>query len=42
MATSSGRAEIIQKIATTEHKLDRLDFKKLHFVDTFGENVLSV
>src|SRR5215211_6025857 len=41
MGTSSGRAEIIQKIATTEHKLDRLDFKKLHFVETFGENVFN-
>ncbi|MBO0697323.1 MAG: glutamine synthetase III, partial [Zavarzinella sp.] len=41
MAKPTGRAEIIQRIATTEHKLDRLDFKKLHFVETFGENVFS-
>src|SRR3954466_14699156 len=41
MTTAKGRAEIIQRIATTEHKLDRLDFKKLHFVETFGENVFN-
>jgi glutamine synthetase len=41
MAKPSGRSEIIQKIATTEHKLDRLDFKGLHFKDTFGANVFS-
>ena len=41
MTTPSGRSKIIQKIATTEHKLDRLDFKKTHFVDTFGENVFN-
>src|SRR3954465_13381671 len=41
MATPSGRSKIIHNIATTEHKLDRLDFKKLHFVDTFGENVFN-
>src|SRR5689334_15296855 len=40
MATS-GRSKIIQNIATTEHKLDRLDFKKMHFVETFGENVFN-
>src|SRR5262249_10276034 len=41
MGTSSGRSKIIHSIATTEHKLDRLDFKKLHFVETFGENVFN-
>jgi glutamine synthetase len=41
MTTPSGRSKIIQRIATTEHKLDRLDFKKLHFVETFGENVFN-
>lgn len=41
MGTPSGRAEIIQRIATTEHKLDRLDFKKTHYVDTFGMNVFN-
>src|SRR5689334_4627848 len=40
MATS-GRSKIIQNIATTEHKLDRLDFKKMHFVETFGINVFN-
>jgi glutamine synthetase len=41
MGTASGRSKIIHNIATTEHKLDRLDFKKLHFVETFGENVFN-
>src|ERR687887_1478803 len=41
MAKPTGRAEIIQRIATDNHKLDRLDFKKLHFVETFGENVFT-
>src|SRR3954451_22417896 len=41
MATQSARSKIIHNIATTEHKLDRLDFKKLHFVETFGENVFN-
>jgi len=41
MAKPTGRAEIIQRIATTEHKLDRIDFKELHFKDAFGANVFS-
>lgn len=41
MATPTGRGEIIQRIATTEHKLDRVDFKELHFKDAFGINVFS-
>jgi glutamine synthetase len=41
MAKATGRGEIIQRIATTEHKLDRLDFKELHFKDAFGVNVFG-
>jgi len=41
MAKATGRGEIIQKIATTEHKLDRIDFKELHFKDAFGSNVFN-
>jgi glutamine synthetase len=41
MAKPTGRAEIIQRIATTEHKLDRIDFKELHFKDAFGANVFN-
>jgi glutamine synthetase len=41
MAKTTGRAGIIQKIATTEHKLDRVDFKELHFKDAFGANVFN-
>jgi glutamine synthetase len=41
MATPTGRGEIIQKIATTEHKLDRIDFKEVHFKDAFGANVFG-
>jgi glutamine synthetase len=41
MATPTGRGEIIQKIATTEHKLNRVDFKELHFKDAFGANVFN-
>ena len=41
MTTQSARSKIIQKIATTEHKLDRLDFKKLHFVETMDQ-VLAI
>ncbi|MSR55471.1 MAG: glutamine synthetase type III [Gemmataceae bacterium] len=41
MAKATGRGDIIQKIATTEHKLDRIDFKELHFKDAFGANVFN-
>jgi glutamine synthetase len=41
MPTTKGRGQIIQKIATTEHKLDRVDFKELHFKDAFGMNVFN-
>src|SRR5262245_3210243 len=41
MGTPSAHAEIIQQIATTKHKLNRLDFKKLHFVETFAANVFT-
>ena len=41
MAKPTGRSDIIQRIATTEHKLDRMDFKELHFKDAFGANVFS-
>jgi glutamine synthetase len=41
MNTPTGRHKIIHNIATTEHKLDKLDFKKMHFVDIFGENVFN-
>jgi glutamine synthetase len=41
MSKPTGRGDIIQKIATTEHKLDRVDFKLLHFKDAFGANVFN-
>ena len=37
----SGRTDIIQKIATTKHKLDNLDFKQTHIKDLFGSNVFN-
>src|SRR3954470_20854576 len=41
MSKPTGRSGIIQRIATKEHKLDRIDFKELHFKDAFGANVFS-
>jgi glutamine synthetase len=41
MAHASGRRDIIEKIATTKHKLDNLDFKQTHIKDLFGSNVFS-
>ncbi len=41
MAPASGRNDIIQKIATTKHKLDNIDFKQTHIKDLFGSNVFS-
>jgi glutamine synthetase len=41
MAKPTGRSAIINTIATTEHKLDRVDFKEMHFKDVYGINVFS-
>ena len=41
MASDNGRSGIIHRIATKQHKLDRIDFKELHFKDAFGMNVFS-
>src|SRR5437764_14851884 len=41
MDTQTGRSGIIHRIATKQHKLDRVDFKWLHFKDAFGANVFS-
>ena len=41
MSKPTGRAEIIQRIATADYKLNRMDFKELHFKDAFGANVFG-
>ncbi|WP_020473853.1 glutamine synthetase III family protein [Zavarzinella formosa] len=41
MAKPSGRSGIIQKIASSQPKLDLIDFKELHFKDIFGSNVFN-
>ena len=41
MTRPSGRSAIIQKIASTNQKLDLIDFKELHFKDIFGTNVFN-
>ncbi|MDB5290534.1 MAG: glnA 2 [Phycisphaerales bacterium] len=38
---STLRQEAIKAIATTKHKLDRIDFKKVHVSDLFGVNVFN-
>src|SRR5262245_19748598 len=41
MSKPTGRAAIIQRIATTDFKLNRMDFKEQHFKDAFGANVFG-
>ena len=38
---STVRQEAIKAIATTKHKLDRIDFKTTHVADLFGVNVFN-
>ncbi|HWE94663.1 MAG TPA: glutamine synthetase III [Tepidisphaeraceae bacterium] len=38
---STLRQEAIKAIAATKHKLDRIDFKKVHVSDLFGVNVFN-
>jgi glutamine synthetase len=38
---SNPRYVAIQSIATTQHKLDQFDFKKMHAKDLFGANVFN-
>ncbi|MEZ6140160.1 MAG: glutamine synthetase III [Zavarzinella sp.] len=41
MGEHFGRKDIIQSIATAQHKLNRVDYKNLHFKDCFGCDVFS-
>src|SRR6516225_6267803 len=41
MTTANVRQEAIESIATTRHKLDRVNFKETHIKDLFGESVFS-
>src|SRR2546421_6138055 len=38
---SNARVEAIRAIATSKHQLNRVDFKKTHIKDLFGENVFN-
>ena len=38
---STVRQEAIKAIATTKHKLDRIDFKTTHVAELFGVNVFN-
>ena len=39
--SSPSRREAIQSIATTQHKLDHVDFKKVHLKELFGADVFN-
>src|SRR5881227_1236628 len=41
MSVSNPRYQAIQNIATTKHKLDRVDFTTVHIKDLFGVNVFN-
>src|SRR4051794_34214260 len=41
MGFENPRYAAIQAIATTRHKLNHVDFKKVHAKDLFGENVFN-
>src|SRR5262245_22752061 len=41
MHPNSGRQAIIQAIASTDYKLNNVNFKEVHVKDLFGENVFS-
>src|SRR5262245_799886 len=41
MTSTTGRRDIIQRIAAAQHKLNRVNFKEVHVKDLFGENVFS-
>src|SRR5580765_3285727 len=41
MSVSNPRYQAIQNIATTKHKLNRVDFTTVHIKDLFGVNVFN-
>ncbi len=41
MSTANGRQQAVQIIATTQHKLNRIDFRQTHIKELFGSNVFN-